>query len=1692
MRVQDMTAGDDRAPGIEFAGDGEMSRLMRAHDWSATPLGPVSAWPQSLKIAVRIMLDSRYAMWLGWGPQLTFLYNDAYARMTLGAKHPWALGRSAREVWAEIWSDIGPRAESVLRSGQATWDERLLLFLERRGFPEETYHTFSYSPLPDDGGGVGGMLCVVTEDTEKTIGERRLKTLRELAARTNEEAKSAEEACQTAARTLAANPYDLPFTLLYLIDADARTARLAGATGLPPGSPAAPPCVDLTAPPGPEAGWPLRAVMESGQTAVVADLGRWIGPPVGVWPEPPHTAAVLPVRKSGQDRLAGFLVAGLSPRRPFGDDYRGFLDLLAGQIASAIANARAYEEEKRRAEALAELDRAKTAFFSNVSHEFRTPLTLMLGPVEDLLSHPADRVRPENRDLLEVVHRNGLRLQKLVNTLLDFSRIEAGRVQASYEPTDLASLTAELASNFRSACEKAGLELVVNCPPSPEPVYVDREMWEKIVLNLVSNAFKYTLAGRIEVALRVGEPGASATRAPVVELTVRDSGTGIPADQMPHLFERFHRVEGSGGRTQEGSGIGLALVRELARLHGGDVRAESRHGQGSTFFVTVPQGRAHLPPERIRATRTLVSTAVGAAPYIEEVLRWLPEAAEHAEPARPALGDVTEGLLPPPAERPRILLADDNADMRDYVRRLLAGRYDVTAVADGVAAREAAARALPDLVLSDVMMPRLDGFGLLKELRADPRTQALPVILLSARAGEEARVEGLQAGADDYLTKPFSARELLARVGSALEIARLRREALARERRLLAAVEEQRHWLRVTLSSIGDAVIATDAAGQAQFFNPVAQALTGWTEEEARGRPLEHIFAIANEATEQPIESPVVRVLREGRIVGPANHTVLTARDGTRRPIEDSAAPIQGADGETLGVVLIFRDVTERRRAEQEIGRLNRDLQRRVTEFQALVDVIPIGIAVAADPECRRIRSNPSLSRLLRLPPEANLSMSAPAEERPGFRVFENGWELAPQDLPMQTAVATGREVQGVKHDLLLHDGTWTTLLNYAVPLYDEAGRVRGGLYVGVDVTEQERAQQALREAERRFRAAFNQQFQFMAILAPDGTVLEANETCFRATGVTRDQALGRRLWETPWWNRLPAMQERWQRSLAEAARTSGPVAGEVEYSLADGSVRHATVIVTGLRDEAGQVTTLIVEGRDDTDRRRAERALRHSEQRWRTMAEALPNLVWTDLPDGQCDWLGSQWGRYTGIPESELLGLRWLETVIHPDDRERTLACWQAACADRADYDLEYRIRRHDGQYRWFKTRGVPIRDETGRIVYWFGTCTDIEDQKRAEETLREADRRKDEFLATLAHELRNPLAPIGNALQILRMPGVDPATAERSRDVMERQLQQLVRLVDDLLDVSRVMRGKITLHRERVELAAVIARAVETAQPFIEAQGHELTVSVPAEPLTVEADPVRLAQVVGNLLTNAAKYTERGGRIWLTGRREGSEAVLRVRDTGIGIAPEVLPRVFDLFVQVDHAATRSQGGLGIGLTLVQNLVELHHGTVEALSPGLGQGSEFVVRLPLPARGPEAVQPAHDGGAARPTPGRRLLIADDNRDAADSLAWLLRLRGHEVRVAHDGPAALELAEDFRPEVAFLDIGMPGMDGYTVARRLRQLPVLEKIRLAALTGWGQAEDRRRSAEAGFDHHLVKPVELEDLERVLTEGRGESA
>jgi signal transduction histidine kinase len=761
---------DSGEPNDWLVGGGQMGELIRAIDWSASPLGPSQSWPESLRTAVSICLGSRHPIVLWWGPERFMFYNDAYRPMLGERKHPQFLGRPGQPCWDEIWNIIGPMMDHVIATGEATWSEDLFLLMLRHGYLEETYFTFSYSPIRDQRGRPRGIFNACTESTVRVLGERRLRALRRMAV----EALTTRDAARLCAEALGQNARDAPFALIYLLDDAGETFELAGQFGIEPGTLASPAAIAIAIAATDARSWPIARVAAEGRAELVADLAsRFDCLPLAPWDEAPHQALLLPIARPGSQQPAGVLVLGINPRRAFDDDYRGYFELVAGHVATALANARAYEDERKRSEALAELDRAKTAFFSNVSHEFRTPLTLILGPIEDALASEQCALAGES---LRAVHRSALRLLRLVNTILDFARVESGRLQLAFEPTDLAVLTAGLAGSFQSLVDGAGLKLVVDCPALPGPVYVDRAHWEKIVLNLVSNAFKFTFAGEIAVSL--------AWREDRVELSVRDTGTGIPEHEQARIFERFHRVEGARSRSFEGTGIGLALVQELAKLHGGSVRVASVEGQGTTFTVSIPTGRDHLAPEHLGERPAAEPAAGGVSPHLLEASHWSAAATIEGGKRREVVASAVGSSSLRPRAATRILVVDDNADMREYLLRLLRPHCEVDAVGNGREALAAVQLNAPDLILSDVMMPEMNGVELLKALRADPKTKTIPTILLSARAGEESVLSGLETGADDYLVKPFSARELLTRIKTHLETRRIREESAVAMREL--------------------------------------------------------------------------------------------------------------------------------------------------------------------------------------------------------------------------------------------------------------------------------------------------------------------------------------------------------------------------------------------------------------------------------------------------------------------------------------------------------------------------------------------------------------------------------------------------------------------------------------------------------------------------------------------------------------------------------------------------------------------------------------------------------------------------------------------------------------------------------------------------------------------------------------------
>ncbi|MEO7426520.1 MAG: response regulator [Fibrobacteria bacterium] len=791
-----------------LTGGGEMGDLMRSIDWSRNPLGPIENWPQSLRTTLSILLTSKHPIFLWWGKDLIQFYNEGYRPILGETKHPLAMGQRGRECWSEIWDVIAPMIEAVMERGESTFIEDGLLVLNRNGFLEECYFTYAYSPIRDESGGVGGVFVACTENTKRVLNDRRLRVLSELSARDGERHGLAE-ACEKAMGILASDPNDVPFALIYLFDSGNDSPRLQCAFGLE--APTLP------------SHWPLSELAATGKQ-ILMDLAGLPGPiPAGPWEDPPRSALLLPITRPGSGAAIGALIVGLSPRLDPKGDYRRFLTLACGQIAATFADVAAYDEERKRAEALAALDKAKTDFFSNVSHELRTPLTLMLGPLEDSLrdaAHPLDDIQSER---IRLIQRNGARLLSLVNNLLEFSRLESGRARAVFSPVDLDALTSDLAGLFRSAMEMTGLAFSIDCAPLPEQAYVDAEMWEKIIVNLLSNAYKFTPSGKISLSLRLNGD--------CFEAIVADTGIGISKEDLPRIFDRFHRVRNAGSIAQQGSGIGLAMVQDLAQIHGGSVTVESEIGKGSRFIVSIPRGRAHLAGEKILPAddaKTLHSQRWQTAPLFATAIA---KEGFTGRAGSQAFADVAAALPPigmgSGSGKPfRILLAEDNADMREYLVHLLKPHWSVETAGDGQAALTAIRANPPDLVLTDVMMPRLDGFGMLKEIRSHADTASLPVIMLSARAGEEATLEGIEAGADDYLVKPFSSRELLVRIAARLEISEVR----ARERRARQEAqdaEKQAHKFLALVEQSSDFVGLGSPNGRLTFINEAGKRMIG-------------------------------------------------------------------------------------------------------------------------------------------------------------------------------------------------------------------------------------------------------------------------------------------------------------------------------------------------------------------------------------------------------------------------------------------------------------------------------------------------------------------------------------------------------------------------------------------------------------------------------------------------------------------------------------------------------------------------------------------------------------------------------------------------------------------------------------------------------------------------------------------------
>ena len=977
-------------------------------------------------------------------------------------------------------------------------------------------------------------------------------------------------------------------------------------------------------------------------------------------------------------------------------------------------------------------------------------------------------------------------------------------------------------------------------------------MWEKIVLNLLSNAFKFTFQGSISVRFRIVEGAA--------ELEVRDTGIGIAEHELPRLFERFHRIEGARSRSHEGSGIGLALVHELVRLHGGDIRVRSKQGEGTAFAVRMAFGVDHLPKDRIRTQRALQSTAVAAEAYVEEALRWV------------SWDDPVPAPLAPPGSgagtRARILIADDNADMRDYVTRLLREHWDVEAVGDGERALASIRRRPPDLILSDVMMPGLDGFALMRAVRRDATLASIPVVLLSARAGEEATAEGLSAGADDYIAKPFTARELLVRIAARLASTKLARELDERQRRLY------RHFL------------------QAPF--PIVVM-----------RGPEFIVDLANDGS--------LEAWGKGpEIIG--------------KPIREALPELEGQP---------FSELLERVYQTGQPYRGRGELVR-----------VPVG---------------------------------------PGGALVDSYW-------------------------------------NYLYePIFDENGRIDGIICCAFDVTEQVTSRQRIEAAYAKAEEASRSKDLFLR---------RAEHLQATATELVRAH------------------------SLADIARG---------FDAAD---KAAPL-------EAHGCFLLLREG--DSLRTIAATAnmVRKTETRSPPLLLSADNPLAAAARNRAAVWLASteeclaQFPALSASYNVEVEGRAAIPLVVG----EETIGVLAVGFREQRAFDANERQYLGAVANLWAQALHRARLAEAER-----------DSMRRVLEAEASATRKKDEFLAMLGHELRNPLAPIVTATSLMRVRG---RATSRELEILERQSRHISRLVDDLLDISRITSGKLSLKRAHVELADVVAQAIESTSQAFNEKSLQLYTNIARTSIVLDGDRERLVQVVTNILVNAAKFTPAGKAVYVAAGYNSGEAEIEVRDEGDGIAPELLPRVFDIFTQGRQGSDRRTGGLGLGLAIARSIVAAHGGRIEAASPGQGRGASFRISLPLlasPSVTPPSEAPEQPPASAQAK--RRVLVVDDNADSAEMLAEYLGEIGYQSLVALDALQALAIVRAEAPDAAILDIGLPGMDGYELARTISQELGNRSPRLIALTGYAQASDRDQALERGFVEHLAKPVEVTKLARIL--------
>ncbi len=1299
----------------------ELGKHIQESEWNTTSLGPVAGWPRPLVTSLQICLGASFPALILWGNERIVFYNEAFAEL-IGEQHPQMLCQPADDISNELIVFVRTRIDRMLEQFESCCQASAHIRISRNGHIRESYFSVSCSAITDGDSGSNGFFVACHEDTEKILRQQRMRTLHALTENL-QNSFSLEEVSQHLTAILVQNARELPFTLLYFLDNDGRHVRLIATTGMERGTAASPTMLEIFG----ESPWPFQDVLEAREPILVTkQFASKLSSGGEVWPAPVEKCFVVPLAKPIGDRIMGFFVAGICPRLPFDDGYQAFLKSIASLIAMTLEKIGSGNAERLRGESLDQLNKAKTTFFSNVSHEFRTPLTLMLGPIEELLTRPNPSISPTAKNQLEMVNRNGVRLMRLVNALLDFSRIDAGRVQATYEPTQLAEFTVNIANLFRTTIENAGLHFKVTSNTFDQQVFVDRDMWEKIVLNLISNAFKFTMQGEIEVGMRLLPLNSKSPTS--LELFVRDTGVGIPAHELSHLFERFHRITATEGRSHEGCGVGLALVQELVWLHSGNLRVESKWKKGSTFYVTIPLGYSHLPIDAIGQPRALSTSTTIAGPILEEAVHWVNETDRNLTENTQSQSDAVERLSstsgPLQDTRSRILIVDDNVDMRRYLTLLMADQYSIECAPDGQAALNAAKTFQPDLIVSDVMMPHLDGFGMVKLLRQDAETREIPIILVSALPAEESRIQGIEAGADDYLIKPFSARELLARVQSHLERAKKNRE-------IAEALEESEKRYRLLFEGMLDSVtfcrIIKDETGKAIDWviidaNPAFRKLVGF--QNLEGKRASEIFPelqktnpefllaygrVASTGVAQEFEgylSPIGKWTKVSIISPLKDHFISIAEDISERKLAEIA----------------LRESEERYRSlfdGSPIPVWEEDFSRVASRFDELRSQGVTDFDKYFRENFDELKRMATLVRILNVNFASSALAGAPREELlttnlPDYFETSQSWDIFRDEL---VALAAGKVTFSSEFPVgSLSGGSRFVSLHVAVaPGFEKSlGRVLASF---IDLTERKKIEEELRMSEEQLRFALESGELSSWTWNPLTNEASHNEVGLKLFGIDPAEWKGdtNLIFNAIHPDDLPEVQ----RALAESIQNHTKYRAEFRVIHKNGEVRWLSGYGRMDFDAKGVPKCMYGLNMDITDRKKSEERLRVNEERLRLALKSAKQGLWDLNVQTGIAIVSPEYATMLGYsPESfSETNQNWIER-LHPDDRAHTAQVYQDYVSGRlADYSVEFRQQTVSGSWKWILSSGKIISyDAEGKPLRMIGTHTDITMLKEAQ----------------------------------------------------------------------------------------------------------------------------------------------------------------------------------------------------------------------------------------------------------------------------------------------------------------------------------------------------------------------------------------